>query len=65
MSKKKPGPKPSDNPRNDVTAKIDAEAMKYARRVAAYREQTIAEYLSEIVMKSAKSEWTKIKGSED
>ena len=33
--------------RNDVAAKIDAEVIRVARIVAAYRNQTVAEYLSE------------------
>lgn len=64
MAKKKPGPKPG-TPRNDVTAKIDAEAMQYARLVATFRQQTIAEYLTEVVGKAAKTEWEKIKNTKD
>lgn len=59
MAKKKPGPKPGV-PRNDVTAKIDSEAMQYVRLVATYRRLSIAEYLSDIAGKAAKAEWDKI-----
>jgi hypothetical protein len=33
--------------RNDETAKIDAEVLRKARIVCAYRQMTLAEYLSE------------------
>lgn len=64
MAKKKPGPKPTSK-RNDVSAKIDAEVMRVARNVAVVKQQTIAEYLSEVVGKVAKAEWEKIKASKD
>ena len=37
----------SKTKRNDVPVKIDAEVVRIARIVAAYDEQTLAEYLSE------------------
>lgn len=33
--------------RNDVTVKLDAELVKNARVIAAFRELSLAEYLSE------------------
>lgn len=60
MGKMKPGPKPKP-PRNDVTAKIDADALRAAKLVATYRNQTLAEYLSELVSKHANEEWEKIR----
>jgi hypothetical protein len=39
--------------RNDITAKVDAEALRVARIVAAYRGLTLAEYLSDIVLATA------------
>lgn len=39
---------------NDVSVKIDAEAVRIAKIVAAYRDQTLAEYLSETVLVNAK-----------
>jgi hypothetical protein len=41
---------PADRPmtkRNDVPVKIDAEVIKVAKIAAAYRELSLAEYLSE------------------
>ena len=35
--------------RNDRPAKIDAEVLRMATIVAAYRDQSIAEYLSELL----------------
>ena len=64
VAKKKPGPKPTSK-RNDVSAKIDAEVMRIARNVATVKQQTIAEYLSEVVGKVARAEWEKIKNSKD
>jgi hypothetical protein len=38
--------KRSDSPRNDVTVKMDAEVVRKAKIVAAYRNQSMAEFLS-------------------
>jgi len=64
MAHKTPGLKPS-TPRNDVTAKIDADAMQIVRLVATYRKQTIAEYLTEMVNKYTREEWERIKSSKN
>jgi hypothetical protein len=42
--------------RNDVSVKLDAEATRLAKIVAAFRDQTLAEYLSEIVLAQAKKD---------
>ncbi len=44
-----PMPKRGDVKRNDSPAKIDAEVIRDAKIVAAYREITLAEYLSELI----------------
>lgn len=49
--------------RVDVAVKIDSEVVRQAKIVAAYREQTLAEYLSEtlapIVLRDLAEEATK------
>jgi ribosomal protein L12E/L44/L45/RPP1/RPP2 len=39
--------------RKDVSVKVDPEAVRIAKIVAAYRDQSLAEYLSAIVMERA------------
>jgi hypothetical protein len=41
--------KPSEIKRNDTVVKVDCEVIDDARKVAALREMTLAEYLTEIV----------------
>jgi hypothetical protein len=36
--------------RDDVTVKLDAEVVRLAKIVAAYRDTSVAEYLSEVLM---------------
>ena len=36
--------------RNDVTVKLDADAVRLAKIVAAYREVSVAEYLSDVLL---------------
>ena len=42
--------------RNDVSVKVDAESVRIAKIVAAYRDKSLAEYLSEIVLAQATSD---------
>ncbi len=44
-----PKPKKNDPPRHDTAVKIDAEVVRLARSVAAFREQSLAAYLSDLV----------------
>jgi len=39
--------------RNDVSVKIDAEAVRVAKIVAAYEDKSLAEYLSNLVLEHA------------
>jgi hypothetical protein len=53
----RPMAKPKAKPaRNDVTVKIDAEAARVAKIVAAYRDKSLAEYLSEVVLPIARKD---------
>ena len=41
---------------NDVSQKIDAEALRIAKIVAAYEGKSTAEYLSDLILKHASAE---------
>jgi hypothetical protein len=46
--------------RNDVSVKMDPEAVRVARNVASYQQISLAEYLSRVVMEKAKQDWDEI-----
>jgi hypothetical protein len=39
--------------RNDVTVKVDAEAVRIAKIAASFKDMTLAEYISALVMEHA------------
>lgn len=45
---------------NDISVKIDSEAVRIARNVATYRDKSLAEYLSELVRRAAQADWEAI-----
>ena len=46
--------------RNDTAVKLDAEAARIAKNVATYHGKSLAEYLSEIVLERAATDWQEI-----
>jgi hypothetical protein len=46
--------------RNDVSVKVDSEAVRIARNVATFRGKSLAEYLSEVILDVAASDWKAI-----
>jgi hypothetical protein len=50
--------------RNDVSVKMDPDAVRVARNVATYHEKSLAEYLSEIVLERASTDWQAIMAKE-
>lgn len=46
--------------RNDVSVKVDSEAVRIARNVATYEGIPLAEYLSRVIEESASRRWQEI-----
>jgi hypothetical protein len=49
--------------RNDESARLDSEALKWARMAAAAKGQTLAEYLSEVVLDRALADLNELKAA--
>ena len=58
MAKKKMGRPPTG--RNDATAKLDADVLRQAKHVAAYRGMTLAEFLTKVVRPAVEKEMQQI-----
>jgi hypothetical protein len=47
--------------RNDITVKIDAKIHSKAKKIAAWRDVDLAEYLSELLEKPVERDWQRLR----